>query len=405
MIGNIRTVALVSKNGSIDWFCFPYFDSPSIFCAILDDEKGGRFIASTGPRRRHLQATLLARDQRAHHPLPLGRRCRPRSPIHAHRHLRGGGSGYQLVRRVKVVRGIRMSFGGCHPAFNYARDEHELNIVEGGAKFRSEASTWRWRQTFPCSRTSTGRGRSSPCRRARAPASTAPAKVAPGQARLRSFSRREASQEFFRETVEYWRAWIAKCTYNGRWREMVHRSALALKLLTYRAHRGHRGRRHVQPAREHRRRCATGTTATPGFATPPSPFTPCCASASPKRPTASWAGSTRAATSWRRTGRCRSSTASTAGTTLTELTLDHLEGYAGSRPVRIGNGAYSQLQLDIYGELMDSVYLYNKHGTPISYDLWLHLRRLTDWVCDNWHARTRASGRSAAAGGTSSTRS
>jgi GH15 family glucan-1,4-alpha-glucosidase len=69
---------------------------------------------------------------------------------------------------------------------------------------------------------------------------------------------------------------------------------------------------------------------------------------------------------------------------LTEMTLDHLEGYRGAAPVRIGNGAFRQLQLDIYGELLDAVYLYNKHGTPISYDLWTHLRRLVDWVCENW---------------------
>src|SRR5206468_146265 len=67
-----------------------------------------------------------------------------------------------------------------------------------------------------------------------------------------------------------------------------------------------------------------------------------------------------------------------------ELELPHLEGYMKSAPVRLGNGAAHQLQLDIYGELMDSVYLYNKYATPISYELWTHLRRLTDWVCDNW---------------------
>jgi GH15 family glucan-1,4-alpha-glucosidase len=71
--------------------------------------------------------------------------------------------------------------------------------------------------------------------------------------------------------------------------------------------------------------------------------------------------------------------------TLTEETLDHLDGYMGSKPVRVGNGAYDQLQLDIYGELLDSAYLYNKYGAPISYDLWTSLRALTDWVCDNWH--------------------
>ena len=72
---------------------------------------------------------------------------------------------------------------------------------------------------------------------------------------------------------------------------------------------------------------------------------------------------------------------------LNEETLDHLEGYRGSRPVRVGNGAANQLQLDIYGELMDSVYLYNKYGSPISYDLWKELRRLLNWVCDNWQRK------------------
>jgi GH15 family glucan-1,4-alpha-glucosidase len=70
---------------------------------------------------------------------------------------------------------------------------------------------------------------------------------------------------------------------------------------------------------------------------------------------------------------------------LTEHTLDHLEGYKKSAPVRIGNGAYHQLQLDIYGELMDAVYLYNKFGEPISFDLWRNLVRLVGWVCKNWN--------------------
>jgi GH15 family glucan-1,4-alpha-glucosidase len=75
---------------------------------------------------------------------------------------------------------------------------------------------------------------------------------------------------------------------------------------------------------------------------------------------------------------------------LTEEILPELDGYRGSRPVRIGNGAYSQLQLDIYGELMDSVYLFNKYGTPISYELWGYLRRLTNWVCDHWRDHDEA---------------
>jgi GH15 family glucan-1,4-alpha-glucosidase len=70
-----------------------------------------------------------------------------------------------------------------------------------------------------------------------------------------------------------------------------------------------------------------------------------------------------------------------------EEILDHLDGYRESRPVRIGNGAATQLQLDIYGELMDSVYLFNKYGTPISYDLWDSLRKLVNWVCSNWERK------------------
>jgi GH15 family glucan-1,4-alpha-glucosidase len=69
---------------------------------------------------------------------------------------------------------------------------------------------------------------------------------------------------------------------------------------------------------------------------------------------------------------------------LGEITLDHLEGYRGSKPVRVGNGAADQLQLDIYGELIDSVYLYNKYGTPIYHDAWIDLTRMVEWVCDNW---------------------
>jgi GH15 family glucan-1,4-alpha-glucosidase len=69
---------------------------------------------------------------------------------------------------------------------------------------------------------------------------------------------------------------------------------------------------------------------------------------------------------------------------LTEELLDHLEGYSGSAPVRIGNRAADQLQLDIYGELVDSIYLYNKFGSPISHDAWDDLSGIVDWVCENW---------------------
>lgn len=69
---------------------------------------------------------------------------------------------------------------------------------------------------------------------------------------------------------------------------------------------------------------------------------------------------------------------------LEEYELNHLDGYRSSRPVRIGNGAYDHLQLDIYGELLDGIYLYNKYGAPVSYSMWCSVRKLVNYVCDNY---------------------
>ena len=193
------------------------------------------------------------------------------------------------------------------------------------------------------------------------------------------------AEELFRDTVAYWRRWLSRCTYTGRWREMVHRSALTLKLLSF------------EP---------TGAiVAAPTCSLPESIGGP-----------RNWdyrytwirdaaftlygllrIGFTEEAARFRDWLKDRWQDADGQGTgplqlmygidgraELTEETLDHLEGYRGSRPVRIGNGAYGQLQLDIYGELMDAVYLHNKYVEPVGYDGWVRLRRLVDWVCDNW---------------------
>ena len=188
------------------------------------------------------------------------------------------------------------------------------------------------------------------------------------------------------KTEEYWRRWLSQGTYRGRWRETVQRSALALKLLTY------------EP---------TGAIVA----------APTCSLPEGVGGERNWdyrytwirdaaftlyglmrIGFTEAATQFMTWLEARCHELNPDGSlqvmygidgrhALTEHTLDHLDGYRGSRPVRVGNGAYNQLQLDIYGELMDSVYLYNKYGSPISYDLWIHLRKLINWVCDNWQRK------------------
>jgi GH15 family glucan-1,4-alpha-glucosidase len=191
------------------------------------------------------------------------------------------------------------------------------------------------------------------------------------------------AQALFEATVEYWRKWLSACTYTGRWREMVHRSALALKLLTYEPTgavvaavtcslpEALGGQRNWDYRYTWIRDAAFTMYALMriGFVEEAGHFMKWLDERCRQLPPD---GSLQLM--YRIDGRPVEA----------EEILGHFEGYRGSRPVRVGNAASRQLQLDIYGELMDSVYLYNKYGSPISNELWQHLRRLTNWVCDHW---------------------
>ena len=383
IIGDMHTVALVGKNGAIDWFCFPRFDSPSVFGALLDDQKGGRFRIA---------------------PKPNGVTCKqlywPESNVLITRFLSPDGVGeitdfmpvglpaeeqrlHQLVRRVHVVRGVMSFRMECFPAFNYARDEHRVELTQRGSCFYSSSGLSLGLRTDlelcperdgVTSEFTLSEGQTE---------IFVFGGIGPGFGCEGLFSGPKA-EELAVRTVEYWRRWLSKSTYQGRWREMVHRSALALKLLTY---------------------APTGAIVA----------APTCSFPEEIGGERNWdyrytwirdaaftlygllrIGFTEASAEFMNWLQFRCHELEPDGSlqimygidgrhALTEETLTHLEGYRGSRPVRVGNGAYSQLQLDIYGELMDSVYLYNKYGSPISYDLWIHLRRLVNWVCDNWH--------------------
>ncbi|HTK82314.1 MAG TPA: glycoside hydrolase family 15 protein, partial [Bacteroidota bacterium] len=184
-------------------------------------------------------------------------------------------------------------------------------------------------------------------------------------------------------TINYWKEWVDQSNYNGRWRETVNRSALVLKLLT--SHK------------------FGSIVAAPTFGLPEA--------VGRKR---NWdyrytwirdasftvyallrLGYTREAGAFMKwveklcedvRGRERLGIMySIDGTRqLRETTLENFEGYKQSRPVRVGNDAYEQLQLDIYGELLDSVYLYNKYGEPISHALWKDLEQQVDWLAGHW---------------------
>ena len=384
IIGDLHTVALVGMNGSIDWLCCPNFDSPSVFAAILDDKKGGHFkIAPTAEGITHKQfywpdtnvliTRFLSSDGVGEITdyMPIGGSAK-------------GIGQHQLIRRVSVLRGAMAFRMECYPAFNYARDKHQMKVTPDGACFYSPQLSLGLATRVPLKQDDKGVSAEFGLEEGQT-ATFLLQDIPQGSGCGISLSEQEA-MESFKQTIEYWRRWIAKCTYTGRWREVIHRSALALKLLTF---------------------APTGAIVA----------APTCSLPEGVGGERNWdyrftwirdaaftlyglmrIGFTEEAAQFMRWIEARCRELNPDGSlqimygidgrhTLTEETLDHLDGYRGSRPVRVGNGAYNQLQLDIYGELMDSVYLFNKYGSPISYDLWIHLRQLINWVCDNWQRK------------------
>ncbi len=381
IIGNMYTTALVGLNGAIDWFCFPSHDSPSVFAALLDADKGGHFkISPMTNEVTHKQLywpetnVLVTRFLT---PEGVGE-ITDFMPVA----MKAQDLGYQwLIRRVRVIRGCMDFSLECRPAFNYARDEHQTTISSFGAVFHSKTLSLELSTDIPLQQSDSG----------------VEAKFTLNSGETAAFAIRETAPEsgcglpltqsqaddLFKRTVEYWRRWLGQCTYKGRWREIVNRSALVLKLLTY------------EP---------TGAIIA----------SPTCSLPEKVGGQRNWdyrytwirdaaftvyallkLGFTDEAAKFMNWIDCRCHERNPDGSLQTmygidgrhdlkEEILDHLEGYKGSSPVRIGNAAYEQLQLDICGELMDSVYLYNKYGAPISYDMWTQLRELINWVCDNW---------------------
>jgi GH15 family glucan-1,4-alpha-glucosidase len=382
LIGNMHTAALVGIDGSIDWMCIPRFDSPSVFAAILDDQKGGRFrIGATGENIRQKQHywpntnVLITRFLHADgigeiaDYMPVGGETT--SPVD------------QLVRRLRVVHG-KMPFRlECRPAFDYARSRHTTFVNDRGARFDATGLSLGLVSSVPLRRDGDGVVADFVLAEGE-DAKFILRQLAPGQDLGLCSSTGEA-EERFRETVAYWQRWLSKCTYHGRWREVVQRSALALKLLTFNPTgalvaapttslpEGIGGVRNWDYRYTWLRDASFTLYALMriGFTEEAARFMDWLS--------ARWQEDNSASD-----GPLQLMYGIDGRANLVEEELSHLEGYRGSRPVRIGNAAHGQLQLDIYGELMDSAYLFNKYGTPLGYDAWQDLRRLVDWVCDNW---------------------
>ena len=385
VVGDMHTVALVGMDGSIDWCCLPYFDSPAVFAALLDHEKGGRFVLAathhSTRRQMYLPDTnvLLTRFVGVD---GVGEVC-DFMPIHRdHRGARRRGV-HQIVRVARAVRGAVRFHMTCRPAIDFGRRPHRVLLDPRGAIFDADGLDLGLLSPVALETDGTG--------------VTADFVLQPGQSTtfvLRQVEDWTAEPDLlaqpvdgadeYARTLDFWRRWSAQSRYEGRWREMVQRSALALKLLTF------------EPTGAI---VAAATTSLPeeigGVRNWDYRFTWIRDAAftiyaflrlgytSEAAHFMEWLEA-RVAEKDGPTGPLQIMYGIDGRHELAEQSLEHLDGYRGSRPVRIGNGAAHQLQLDIYGELIDSVYLHDKYGTPIGYDTWQQLRRMVDWVGDNW---------------------
>ncbi len=383
VIGDLKTIALVSLDGVIDFMCHPNFDSPTVFASLLDPEQGGFFAITPrlGAMRRR---QLYLPDTN----ILITRFLSQEGVVELSDFMPTDRTG-RIIRRIKAVQGSPRFRLECAPRADYGRATPNVAIYHDCAyfEFTSEMCEDRkhrvYRLRTPVKLEADDRG-----------GVVAEFTLKPEDKAFFIFEAVEESghgpeydardvARLFKETSNYWRNWINRSTYRGRWREMVHRSALALKLMTSQEH--------------------GSIVAAPTFSLPEvlggernwdyrytwirdAAFTLYAFLR------LGFKDEALAFFEWlhTRAERCEKDGSIQimygvdGRMELTERTLEHLRGYADSTPVRIGNGAYDQLQLDIYGELMDAVYLAAKLHGGLDHDFWVQLTQTVEYVRSHW---------------------
>ncbi len=370
VIGDMETLALVTSAGDIDWLCWPRFDSAALFGRLLDPGGGGWSVAPTcehRPRQLYLPDTnlLITRFHTDDGLVELidfmsvvdGDRCLVRE-------LRG------VTGRVPVRSRLAARPDYGRRALVLDHDQHGVRVGLGDDTVLHTASVELEVDGDDI---------------------VADVELVEGDRVVFGLGATDATPVAlddgrYEATADHWRTWIDRSSYRGRWREVVHRSALVLKLLTHGESGG---------------LLAAGTTSLPealgggrnwdyrfvwvrdaaftlyaflelGFEAEAAAFTGWlqerirgCATfdGPPLRPLYDLDGDAD----------------------LDESVLDHWSGYAGSGPVRVGNAASSQVQLDIYGEIIDSLYLADRLGEGLSLQAWDDVCTLADHVCEHWH--------------------
>ncbi|WP_430647989.1 glycoside hydrolase family 15 protein [Agromyces sp. GXS1127] len=390
LIGDLQTAALVSTDGTIDWFCCPRFDAPSVFGSLVDADRGGYF------RVRPVGMEYVTRQ------LYL-----PDTAILITRFLTDAGVGevidfmpvaegpatdrHVIVRMVRVVRGEMTFEGEIQPRFDYGRAPHRLVPAGVGAKFVSDDLTLTLHRVGdPILHGDERAGRVEVVGDGIRVTITLRAgeltgvMLESGDVEPRQVGEDELVETFL-EARRFWREWNDRSTYTGRWREMVSRSAITLKLMTY-APTG--------------ALVAAPTTGLPeqvgGERNWDYRYTWIRDASFSVYALVSlgYSREAEAFVSWL-LDRIHESVGTDSGplkimyrvdgsSDLAETVLDHLSGYRRSAPVRVGNGAADQLQLDIYGEAMDSIHLADTHGVELPHAGWMKVREMLDWLCDHW---------------------
>ena len=380
VIGNLNTVALVGMDGGVDFLCFPNFDSPTVFASLLDPNRGGCFklapvLGHARPKQLYLPDSnvLLTRFLSEEGVAEVTDFMPVRTPWPVH----------GVIRQARAIRGDIRFRVECAPRFDYGRTRHQVEEADDGLCFGAEGTdplALRLRATVPLS-VHEGDG-------------VAEFRLRAGESACFALVKREPFDpgfvlterwftECLQDTLDYWRDWIGQSQYRGRWRESVNRSALVLKLMTSSRH--------------------GSMVAAPTFGLPERVggernwdyrYTWIRDTSFSLYALMRLGFKDEARAFFRWLGRvCDGSGEGEPlaimykldGSPCPEETdLAHLAGYGGSRPVRIGNGAAGQLQLDIYGELIDAVYTYDKFDRSVTFDVWQRLVRLVDWVCDHW---------------------
>jgi GH15 family glucan-1,4-alpha-glucosidase len=374
IIGDRATAALVSHDAAIDFLCWPHFDSPTIFAELLDpsggvftlrpDLPGARRIQSYIPDTNILVTRWLCTEGSAEVLDVLVPRDGP------------GGGPTRLIRRAAATRG-RVTFHLlCRPRPDYGRETPAAGAGERSVTFQS--STLGPLRLSGHASLSAGEGEA-----------TAEFTLEAGQTAAFLLDGADpapdaqALEVLIEMATEHWRKWSARSSYRGRWRETVMRSALVLKLMTSRDHHS--------------------MIAAPTFGLPES-----LGEGRNWDYRATWIrdasftvyafirlGYIEEASNFMNWVENRLADCDSDGQVqimyrlngnkdFPESELDHMAGFQGSRPVRIGNDASGQVQLDIYGELMDSLYLKNKYGRAISYESWRNVERMIGYVVKHW---------------------